>query len=238
MAITTNLKRADGADVGANLFAGNGSNNGNQTFNIIQANGVDLGRGWYNQTQCSARGPAIGFINAAGVDVGTLLGKYGTLNCNCNCNCDCSDSDTDGCFVSGQLLTARGLVEVSEIQEGDLLWGADERWHMVLGVASSVTGGRRVYKLCEGACVTEEHVIFQGSCAYVANKELLYRSEGSILKTESGVIGQYDIPTDVSEIDGAGLIEVPGNTRTFSPISDSSFVGYLNGWRVLIAGQK
>lgn len=97
MAITTGLRASTGKDLGNNLFAGNGTNSGNQTFHIIQSNGVDLGRGWYNRTQCSAAYGNIGFRNASGTDVGTLLGKYGTLNCDCdcNCNCTCDDSDND-----------------------------------------------------------------------------------------------------------------------------------------------
>ena len=98
MAITTNLKKSDGTDLGNNLFAGNGTSNGNQTFNIIQSNGYDLGKGWYNKSSCSASYGSVGFKNSAGTDVGTLLGKYGTLNCTCDtdtCTCIC-DSDTDG----------------------------------------------------------------------------------------------------------------------------------------------
>ena len=104
MAITTNLKKGDGVDLGNNLFAGDGKSTGQQTFNIIQANGVDLGRAWYKYDPKGKKGDQscyenvgnIGFKNSAGTDVGTLLGKYGTVNCTCDtdtCQCDC-DSET------------------------------------------------------------------------------------------------------------------------------------------------
>lgn len=96
MAVDTGLKLSNGVDLGNNLFAGNGTNNGNQTFWILQKNGVDLGKGWYNKSACFAAYGNVGFKNSSGVDVGTLLGKAGTLNCNCNCNCTC-DSDQDAC---------------------------------------------------------------------------------------------------------------------------------------------
>lgn len=102
MAIDSGLKKSDGVDLGNNLFAGNGTSNGNQTFNIIMKNGVDLGKGWYNKSACSANVGNIGFKNSAGTDIGTLLGKYGTLNCTCDVDiddCDTdqdTDSDTDG----------------------------------------------------------------------------------------------------------------------------------------------
>lgn len=94
MAITTNLKKGDGVDLGNNLFAGNGSNSGNQVFNLIQSNGVDVGKGWYNKSACYANAGNIGFKNSAGTDIGTLLGKYGTLNCTCDTDVDACDSDT------------------------------------------------------------------------------------------------------------------------------------------------
>ena len=102
MAITTNLKKSDGVDLGNNLFAGNGSSNGGYTFGIIQSNGVDLGKAWYKYASsgsytCSRAYGNIGFYNSAGTDVGTLLGKYGYVNCTCDtdtCTCDC-DSDGD-----------------------------------------------------------------------------------------------------------------------------------------------
>ena len=109
MAITTNLKKGDGVDLGNNLFAGNGTNSGNQVFNLIQSNGVDVGKGWYKydpngkkgDQSCYANVGNIGFKNSSGVDIGTLLGKYGTLNCTCDtdvdvCDYDACDSDSDG----------------------------------------------------------------------------------------------------------------------------------------------
>ena len=42
-------------------------------------------------------------------DYGRVTGF--TLGGNCNCNCQC---DSDGCFVSGKLLTSKGLIEVSQ----------------------------------------------------------------------------------------------------------------------------
>ena len=102
MAIETGLKKSDGVDLGNDLFAGNGTSNGNQTFNIVMMNGVDLGKGWYQYgptgaNTCSQNVGSIGFKNADGVDVGTLLGKYGTLNCTCDTDVDDCDSDTDSC---------------------------------------------------------------------------------------------------------------------------------------------
>lgn len=97
MAVTTGLKKSDGTDLGNNLFAGNGTNSGDQTFNIKQSNGYDLGKAWYNKNVCSSAYGNINFKNSAGTDVGTLLGKYGTLNCDCTpVDCDNpNDSDTE-----------------------------------------------------------------------------------------------------------------------------------------------
>lgn len=98
MAVTTNLKKSDGVDLGNNLFAGTGTSTvGNQTFYIYQSNnGGDIGKYWYNKTACSAAYGAVGFYNSSGVDIGTLLGKYGTKNCDCGDGCTCdSDSDSD-----------------------------------------------------------------------------------------------------------------------------------------------
>lgn len=95
MAIDSGLKKSDGVDLGNDLFAGNGTSSGSQTFNIIMKNGVDLGRGWYSRSSCYADIGAIGFKNSAGTDVGTLLGKYGTLNCTCDTDVDTCTHDTD-----------------------------------------------------------------------------------------------------------------------------------------------
>ena len=100
MAITTNLKKSDGVDLGNNLFAGNGTSNGSLTFGIIQSNGVDLGKGWYKYgptgaNTCKSYYGNVGFYNSAGKDVGTLLGKYGTLNCTCDTDVDTCTHDTD-----------------------------------------------------------------------------------------------------------------------------------------------
>lgn len=233
MAIDSGLKKSDGVDLGNNLFAGNGSSSGNQTFNIIQKNGIDLGRGWYNKSACYSAYGNIGFKNSAGVDVGTLLGRYGTLNCNCDCNCDC-DSDSDGgCFVFGQVLTSRGLVDIYQIQVGDMIWGTDERWHLVLGIATSHLGKRNVYVLANGGVVTADHVVFFGDVGYVPCKGAV---TNTVLQASNGVKGVYAVPPDVSEIDGAILKSVSSDTVTYSPICDCSFVGYLNGERVLFAG--
>lgn len=235
MAITTGLKKSDGVDLGNNLFAGNGSSSGNQTFNILQSNGIDLGRGWYNKSSCSAAYGNIGFKNAAGVDVGTLLGKYGTLNCDCDCTCDCNcDSDTDGCFVSGSLLTKRGLIDVSQIEVGDELWGTDEKWHTVLGVASNIVSNRRCFKLPNGGVVTEDHVIYFGELAYVPSEKCLNRE--AVMNAENGINGRYFVPNDVQEIDGAIFLELPSDTKTFSPIIKGGCIAYFNGDRVLVAG--
>lgn len=238
MAITTNLKKSDGTDLGNSLFSGNGSNSGNQTFNIIMKNGVDLGRGWYNKRSCYASAGAVGFKNSAGVDVGTLLGKYGTLNCTCDVDVDVCDTDTDGgCFVEGSLLTDAGMVSVSQIKEGQRIWGTDERWHRVVGIAKNVTGSRKVYKLPLGGVVTEDHVIYCGELAFVPSIKAHQRSSMAVLVASNSVKGFYNIPVNVSEIDGAILAEVDSDTPTYSPICEKSFIGYLNGERVLIAGQ-
>lgn len=235
MAITTNLQMSNGTDLGNNLFAGNGTNNGDQTFNIIQANGVDLGKGWYNKSSCWASYGNVGFQNSSGVDVGTLLGKYGTLNC----TCDRDTCDSDGCFVSGLLLTSRGLVEVSNVVVDDLIWGTDEKWHKVIGVAQNVVGSRKVYTLDGGGgVVTSDHIIYQGECAYVPSMSAWIKSVGALIEAENGVVGIYASPTPI-EIDGAILQETTPNTKTYTPICEgASFVGYLNGNRVLIASQQ
>lgn len=246
MAITTNLKMSNGTDLGNNLFAGNGKSNGNQTFNIIQANGVDLGKGWYNKSACYAVYGNVGFQNSSGVDVGTLLGKYGTLNCTCDTDIDTCDvdrdqcdSDTDGgCFVSGLLLTARGLVEVFDVVVDDLIWGTDEKWHKVIGVAKNVVGGRKIYTLDGGGVVTSDHIIYQGDCAYVPSMNAWGKSVGTLIEAENGIVGIYASPTPI-EIDGAILHEASPNTKTYTPICEgASFIGYLNGNRVLIASQQ
>lgn len=101
MAITTNLVASTGKDLGNNLFAGNGTSSGNQTFNIIQSNGVDLGKAWYNKTSCrysfyEKTGSDLFFKTPNDTDIARLLGYYGSLNCDCDCNCNCMcDSDTD-----------------------------------------------------------------------------------------------------------------------------------------------
>lgn len=233
MAIDSGLKKSDGVDLGNNLFSGNGSSVGNQTFNIIQKNGIDLGKGWYNKTYCYASYGNVGFKNSAGVDVGTLLGKHGTLNCTCDTDVDVCDTDTDGCFVSGHVLTSRGLLEVSQIQVGDQIWGVDECWHPVLGIAKNTVGHRKVYVLSNKGVVTSDHVIFLGDMGYVPNIDSLF---DSVLQAPNGVKGVYAVPSNVSELNGAKLQSVPVDTPTYSPICDSSFVGYLNGDRVLFAG--
>lgn len=241
MAITTNLKMSNGTDLGNNLFAGNGSSNGNQTFNIIQANGVDLGKGWYNKSSCWASYGNVGFQNSSGVDVGTLLGKYGTLNCtdtdvDVDIDRDNCDSDTDGnCFVDGELLTARGLVNVSQIVIGDLIWGVDEQWYEVIGVVNGQLGSRGVYRLKNGGTVTEEHVVYHGNCAYTANKVLAEASMPMV--APNGRKGIYTIPSNIAQIDGAKIESLPHETPTYSPIVKGNCIAYLNGERVLIANE-
>lgn len=239
MAIDSGLKKADGGDLGNNLFAGNGSSSGNQTFSIIMKNGVDLGKGWYNKSECYATYGNVGFKNSAGTDVGTLLGKYGTLNCTCDVDVDtCTyDTDTDGCFVKGMVITDRGQIEVSEIHVGDNIWGVDEEWHTVIGVAKNTVGTRKVYGLKNGGQVTSEHVVYVGDCAYVADMESLKASIGAPIEADNGVVGIYNVPSCILEIDGATLFVVSGDTPTYSPICEKSFVGYLNGERVLFAGR-
>ena len=236
MAITTNLKKSDGVDLGNNLFAGNGTSNGNQTFNIIQSNGVDLGKGWYNKSSCKQAYGSVGFKNSAGTDVGTLLGKYGTLNCTCDTIATISYALYFGCFVYGCLLTRRGLVAVSEIEEGDCIWGADEKWHEVLGVAKSKVGLRKVHTLRNGGKVTADQVLFSGDCAYVPSLKVLNK-EAKALQATNGIFGKYSVPAGVMELDGANLADYPYSTPTYSPICSTSFIGYLNGERVLIAGK-
>ena len=101
MAIETGLKKADGTDLGNNLFAGDGTSHGAYTFGIIMKNGVDLGQGWYKYASsgaytCYQNVGNIGFKRSDGTDVGTLLGKYGTVNCTCDTDIDDCDSDSDG----------------------------------------------------------------------------------------------------------------------------------------------
>lgn len=240
MAITTNLQMSNGTDLGNNLFAGNGTSNGNQTFNIIQANGVDLGKGWYNKSSCSASYGNVGFQNSSGVDVGTLLGKYGTLNCtdtdvDVDIDRDACDSDTDGCFVDGNILTARGLIHVAKIVEGDLLWGTDEQWHEVIGIANGEVGIRGVYRLKNGGVVTSEHIIYQGDGAYTANKALA--EECIPLVASNGKKGFYNSPSGLTQIDGAKIEMLPIETQTYSPIVRGGCIAYLNGERVLIASE-
>lgn len=244
MAITTNLKTSSGVDLGNDLFAGNGTSSGDQTFNIIMANGVDLGKGWYNKSACYAVYGNVGFQDASGNDVGNLLGKYGTLNCTCDTDVDTCDidrdtcdTDTDGCFISGELLTNRGLVAVEDICVGDSIWGADEHWHEVFGVASNVVGARKAYTLPNGGCVTSDHIIYQGDCAYTVDQKALNASLGTLIEAENGVVGLYGVPSNVQVIDGATLLTLQKNTPTYTPICDKSFIGYLNGERVLIAGK-
>ena len=250
MAIDSGLKKADGVDLGNNLFAGNGTSNGNQVFNILMKNGVDLGKGWYNKTACSAAYGNIGFKNAAGVDVGTLLGKYGTVNCNCNCTCDtdrCTcdtdrcqcDSDSDGgCFVYGKLLTNKGLLEPHELKIGMKIWGADERFHTILGIAKSTVGSRGVYVMPHGGGVTADHIIYSGDVAYTADKSAAVTTGLAVLKDdEYKVEGRYNVPEEVLEIDGAKVVHVSADIPTYSPICQDAFIGYLNGERVAVAGR-
>ncbi len=242
MAITTNLQMSNGTDLGNNLFAGNGTSSGNQTFNIIMANGVDLGKGWYNKSSCYAVYGNVGFQDASGNDVGNLLGKYGTLNCTCdvdvdNCNDTDSDSDTDGCFVYGQLLTNRGMVDVSEIAVGDAVWGTDEKFHEVIAVCHNIVGNRRIYTLENGGVVTEDHVVFDGECPYTPSLSTWEKTADKLL-IDGDIRGHYSLATTPSEIIGATLYTTESNTPTFSPIcKGDSFIGYLNGNRVLVAGQ-
>ena len=77
MAIDSGLKRSNGSDLGNNLFAGNGTSSGNQTFKIIMKNGVDLGRGWYNKNSCSQAVGAVGFKNSAGVVIVIVIATVG-----------------------------------------------------------------------------------------------------------------------------------------------------------------
>ena len=246
MAITTNLKKSDGVDLGNNLFAGNGTSNGNQTFGIIQSNGVDLGKGWYRYgptgaNTCKSYYGNVGFKNSAGTDVGTLLGKYGTLNCTCDtdidvCDTDACDTDSDGCFVYGHLLTQRGLVHVAGLVVGDRIWGADEKWYEVRGVAVNILGRRQVYTLMGGGVVTDDHIVYAGDSPYVPSKKSLNKHH-AVLVADNGVEGIYGVPAQVTELDGASLTNLPFSTKTYSPICEKSFVGYLNGDRVLIAGK-
>lgn len=240
MAIDSGLKRSNGSDLGNNLFAGNGTSSGNQTFKIIMKNGVDLGRGWYNKNSCSQAVGAVGFKNSAGVDVGTLLGKYGTLNCNCDCNCDCDcdcwdicDTDTDGCFISGVIVTLRGNVEVSEIKEGDFLLGVDNQWHKVVGVAKNVIGNRKIFSLPNGGCVTEDHIVFLNNESHVPSLSKLHLDFA--LTATNGKQGKYQIDS-VRQIEAPIFLEpVSKAVITYSPITETRCITYLNGDLVLIA---
>ena len=235
MAITTNLKMSNGVDLGNNLFAGNGTSNGDQTFKIIQSNGVDLGKGWYNKSRCKQAYGSVGFKNSAGTDVGTLLGKYGTLNCT-DTDVDHDICDTDGCFIHGCLLTSRGLVQVADVVVGDRIWGTDEKWHEVQGVAVNILGHRQVYTLMGGGVVTDDHIVYAGDIPYVPSMKSLNKHQ-AVLVADNGVKGIYGVPAQLLEIDGASLTNLPFSTKTYSPICEKSFVGYLNGDRVLIAGK-
>lgn len=159
-------------------------------------------------------------------------------NCNCNCNCDCGDSDSDGCFVSGKLLTSEGLVEVSEIRPGHKIWGTDEKFHTVLGVAENIVGSRKVYMIPHGGMVTEDHLIYENNEPQTFNKELCIRSSSVILEdSKTKVKGQYNIPANVVELSEKQEIEISSTTKTYSPICQETFIGYLNGKRVAIAGR-
>lgn len=239
MAIDSGLKKSDGVDLGNNLFAGNGTSNGDQTFKIIMKNGVDLGKGWYNKSKCSASYGNVGFKNSAGTDIGTLLGKYGTLNCDCDidvCDTDNCDCDSDSCFVYGWILTNRGMVDVPNVAANDLIWGADAKWHKVLGVARGAVGNRKIYTVDGGGIVTDDHVIFFGDRACVPSLEAWHKSGSKVINAD-GVLGRYSSSAPV-EIDSASLYDAEPDTPTFSPVCEGgSFIGFLNGHRVLIAGQ-
>ena len=160
--------------------------------------------------------------------------KKTSSNCNCRCNCDCDcDSDT-GCFVSGKLLTSKGEIEVSKIQIGAKIWGADERWHKVVAVAKNEIGNRRVYKMPKGGVVTEDHVIYSGDVAYTPNIDCCRKTCMEVLYGDEAH-GVYPVPYDVMGIDGAKLENISPHEKTYSPICEDFCIGYLNGERVLIA---
>ena len=185
-------------------------------------------------------------FNAKATEVdGTCVGTiqrdaYGrvtgfTLAGNCNCNCQC---DSDGCFVSGKLLTSEGLIEVSEIRPGHKIWGTDEKFHTVLGIAENTVGSRKVYMIPHGGMVTEDHLIYENNEPQTFNKELCIHSGSVILEdSKTKVKGQYNIPVNVVELNEKHEIEVSSTTKTYSPICQETFIGYLNGKRVAIAGR-
>lgn len=166
-------------------------------------------------------------------DYGRVTGF--TLGGNCNCNCQC---DSDGCFVSGKLLTSEGLIEVSQIHPGHKIWGTDEKFHTVLGVAENIVGSRKVYMIPHGGIVTEDHLIYEDNAPQTFNKELCIRSGSIVLEdSKTKVKGQYNIPANIVELKDKHEIEISSTTKTYSPICQETFIGYLNGKRVAIAGR-
>lgn len=160
---------------------------------------------------------------------------YTNTNCDCNCNCQC---DSDGCFVSGKLLTSEGLIEVSQIHPGHKIWGTDEKFHTVLGVAENIVGSRKVYMIPHGGVVTEDHLIYENNEPQTFNKELCIQSGSVILEdSKTKVKGQYNIPANVVELKNKQEIKISSTTKTYSPICQETFIGYLNGKRVAIAGR-
>lgn len=153
-----------------------------------------------------------------------------------DCNCDCGD---DSCFITGQIKTSRGMVDVHDIRVGDEIISFLGKAVPVVGVSHGHLKGRKAIAMsgAKDFLVTDDHpvVIIKGRklkfCAAVNGSF----DPDKPIKAENGVVGKYSEHNDYLGY-FLPMKNLSPDTPTVCPITaEETIIKFGNGY-VLIPG--
>lgn len=162
-----------------------------------------------------------------------------TISLDCNCDCDCGDST---CIVSGSVLTEKGLVDISHIKAGDLVY-TDKGFKEVVDVVLRKVGNRKCLQ-CDDLVITADHPI-KNYLGYVSvfNKDGFEYENNIVYTGQNGIKAGYFLDKEIEEITDCCLvydlnsqlksikfdvIKCNGDTSCYLPVFNEEVAIYVN----------